>query len=449
MKYKSTEVKVPVKNQFMDGTLYVPDENGEKLPGVVIFHGRGSQKGRYMDRAEELAKAGFITLVFSFRGCGESNGDFKEQTPAMGYEDALAGYDFLVSQTRVDKDNIGVWGGSFGGYMAAFITKDRPVHSLILAAPALYKNEWWDTVLESLPEDVSQEYRNGEDFSDNNAIKTIEEYRGPILLIRHEQDDVCPKHQTKAFLSHAKKASLKDEKEIKGLGHRLVEESHREESNKITVDWFKNTLTDKSKLAVSTYEKITDIYTKQYFDDLSDTPYIDKFLEQLPEGGSILDVGCGPGQFAKYMMDKGFQITGIDFSNEMLSTAKKKVPEGKFQHADMRNLDFKEENFDGLLVAYSLIHIPSDDIPKTLEGFYRVLKPVGFIEIIAQKGEADKVVDEPFLPSEKMFFNFFTKERLEGFLKNSGFEVTYQLETESQDPDSASDTVIYTIAKKK
>lgn len=284
MKFKSTEVKVPVKDQFMDGTLYVPEAGEEKLPGVVIFHGRGSQKGRYMDRAEELAQAGFITLVFSFRGCGESDGNFKDQTPAMGYEDALAGYDFLVSQPHVDKDNVGVWGGSFGGYMAAFITKDRPVHSLILAAPALYKNEWWDTVLESLPEDVSQEYRNGEDFSDNNAIKTIEEYRGPILLIRHEQDDVCPKHQTKAFLNSAKNATLKKEKEIKGLGHRLTEEKHRAESNKITVSWFKQTLMKRSKnnevaltdvileLHVPDFETIKKFYGKLGFEVVWEKP---------------------------------------------------------------------------------------------------------------------------------------------------------------------------------
>ena len=65
-------------------------------------------------------------------------------------------------------------------------------------------------------------------------------------------------------------------------------------------------------------------------------------------------------------MDKGFQVIGIDYSNEMLGTARNKVPDGSFRHMDMRELDFEEESFDGLLVAYSLIHIPSEDIPKTL-----------------------------------------------------------------------------------
>jgi ubiquinone/menaquinone biosynthesis C-methylase UbiE len=115
----------------------------------------------------------------------------------------------------------------------------------------------------------------------------------------------------------------------------------------------------------------------------------------------------------------------------------------------MRSLDFADHSFDGLLVAYSLIHIPSVEIPKTLTGFNRVLKPGGYIEIIAQKGKTDIIIDEPFMPSEKMFFNFFSKEKLKKFLEEAGFEIEYQREAKSPDPEVGSDTIIYTIAKKK
>lgn len=205
---------------------------------------------------------------------------------------------------------------------------------------------------------------------------------------------------------------------------------------------------DKNKVAITTYEKIADIYSKQYFDDLTDSPYIDKFLEKLPRMGEIIDVGSGPGQFSQYMAQKGFGVVGIDYSKEMLEIAKQKVPNIQFQYMDMRNLEFDEASFDGLLSAYSLIHISTEEIPNTLKGFYKVLKPGGFLEIIAQKGEPDKTIDEPFMPSEKMFFNFFTKERLINYLNEAGFQITYQLEAASQDPDSVSDKVIYTIAQK-
>ncbi len=205
---------------------------------------------------------------------------------------------------------------------------------------------------------------------------------------------------------------------------------------------------DKSKLAVDTYNKIADIYTKQYSDDFSDSKYIDKFLDYLPDGASILDIGSGPGQFSKYMADKGFKVLGIDYSEKMISIARKKMKGIEFRRMDMRKLDFKDNFFDGALASYSLIHIPSEDIPETLKGFYRILKSSGYIEIIAQKGEPDKIIDEPFMPAEKMFFNFFTKKRISDYLKDAGFVVVFQEETKSPDPNSVGNKIIYTIARK-
>lgn len=207
-------------------------------------------------------------------------------------------------------------------------------------------------------------------------------------------------------------------------------------------------LTDVSKVTANTYGKIAGMYTKQYFSDLIDIPYIDEFLKLLSPKAKILDVGCGPGQFTKHMLEKGFDVTGVDYSEEMLNQARKMVPDGKFKFMDMRHLEFDDASFDGLLVSYSLIHIPSSEIPETLKGFKRVLKSGGYMEIIAQKGESDRLVDEPFMPDEKMFFNFFSKERLSGFLTDAGFKVVCQKEGTLQDAESASDTSIYTIARK-
>lgn len=205
---------------------------------------------------------------------------------------------------------------------------------------------------------------------------------------------------------------------------------------------------DKSKLAVDTYEKIAGKYAQQYFDDMADVPYIDKFLEKLPINGRILDVGSGPGQFAKHMTEKGFEVIGVDFSKEIVEIAKSKVPNVEFRHMDMRELDFTDNSFDGVFSAYSLIHISSEEVPATLLGFHRVLKAGGFVEIAVQKGEADKIIDEPFMPSEKMFFNFFTEERIANYLKEAGFTIESQEIMSIVDAETMSDKVIYTIARK-
>ena len=62
---------------------------------------------------------------------------------------------------------------------------------------------------QSLSEKETQAYRDGDDFSDNKAIKSITSYKEPLLIVQHELDEICPKKQTDVFVNSAKLASPK------------------------------------------------------------------------------------------------------------------------------------------------------------------------------------------------------------------------------------------------
>ena len=224
----------------IDGTIYFPEGKG-KFPGVVIYHGLGSRKDRYTDRAQVLAKNGIVTLNFSFRGCGKSGGDFKVQTVRNGMQDALSGFYHLTSYTEIDKEKIGVYGGSCGGYLAALITEKRPVKSLILSAPAIYKDEWWDRSAESIAYETSEYRHSGENFN-TKAITAIKNYPGSLLVIKHEKDEVIPERVTNAYFNQATSVQKKKMHVIKNAKHSLHDQKFRNESNKITAEWFKETL---------------------------------------------------------------------------------------------------------------------------------------------------------------------------------------------------------------
>ena len=67
--------------------------------------------------------------------------------------------------------------------------------------------------------------------------------------------------------------------------------------------------------------------------------YVDKILEDLPPRAKILDLGCGTGNpIAKYIVQRGYCVTGVDQSEKMLEIAKNVVPEAKFIHGDMLNI---------------------------------------------------------------------------------------------------------------
>jgi len=74
---------------------------------------------------------------------------------------------------------------------------------------------------------------------------------------------------------------------------------------------------------------------------------IDKLLADIAKQSRLLEVGCGTGHWSRYFSDKGFEVTGIDRSPEMIKIAgQKHIPNSRFEIADGRNLSFEDESFD-------------------------------------------------------------------------------------------------------
>lgn len=236
-------VSIPVKSENLSGLLYIPkDIESKKLPSIVIFHGRGSSKKRYEDRGIALAEKGFLTLIFDFRGCGDSDGKFSEQTIEMGFEDAVAGYEFLKKHFLCDTNKFGVLGGSFGGYQAALLSGKYPIKSLILAAPAIYQDEWWNIVPEDMDPERKGLYRQQSGFEQTKAIAAIRKYPGKILVIEHEKDEVIPHRVTEAYYQNAIKAKLRKKKTIPHAPHALHDQPYINQSIGIVAQWFMETL---------------------------------------------------------------------------------------------------------------------------------------------------------------------------------------------------------------
>ena len=183
-------------------------------------------------------------------------------------------------------------------------------------------------------------------------------------------------------------------------------------------------MTDKSTQAAETYNSISKEYAET-FSEPSD--HIDEFLAAVSKGRKILDAGCGPGVDSKYMVEKGFEVIGLDLSSQMIQLARKKSPGTKFLLADLREIDFEDGSFDGLLASYSLIHVPKKDAPRTLSAFFEVLKPGGVACIGIQEGTSSEVfLPEPLKPDQKMFLNVMSAEELKELMQTAGFENAFE-----------------------
>ena len=128
-----------------------------------------------------------------------------------------------------------------------------------------------------------------------------------------------------------------------------------------------------------TYDKIATWFNQHRSRELFEKSWLDKATRYLKQNARILDLGCGMGEpIAQYFIKAGFDVTGIDGSEELIILAKKRLPKGNFIKADMRGLNLNE-NFDMIIAWHSLFHLPQDDQRDMFKTFALHLKPEGVL----------------------------------------------------------------------
>ncbi len=199
----------------------------------------------------------------------------------------------------------------------------------------------------------------------------------------------------------------------------------------------------------STYNTIAEDWVKDHSNDTWWQEGTDTFLSFLPKGASILDVGCGAGVKTAYLSMKGYQATGVDFSEKMIEIAKRNLPGIEFNVLDMYELDTYRKVFDGVFAQASLLHIPKARVMEVLEKMKNTLHPGGCLYVAVKSstddGITEKVVRENDYGYEyERFFSFFSLAELRDYVKRLDMTMLWENNT-----DRSKAAWIQIIAKKK
>ena len=176
------------------------------------------------------------------------------------------------------------------------------------------------------------------------------------------------------------------------------------------------------------YDRVAAAYARHYATELRNKPFdrelLSRFVAATKDSGDVCDMGCGPGQIARYLRDAGLaQAFGLDLSPQMVEQARQLNPDISFQVGNMLALPLEDRSLAGIAAFYAIVNIAPDLLPPVFGEMWRVLQPNGRLLLSFHIG--DQVVHpEEFLGHRiSMDFFLFQPTAIVKQIESAGFAV--------------------------
>jgi dipeptidyl aminopeptidase/acylaminoacyl peptidase len=193
-------------------------EQGKEYPVVLYIHGgpHSAYGEGWFDEFHNLTGAGMFVLFTNPRGSSGYGADFTYSTRGRwgleDYEDLMKAVDIVIERPDVDPDRLGVTGGSYGGFMTAWITT-RTARFKAAQADRMISNwfSWYGTSeAQSLTEFefYGKPWDNPELYWDLSPIKHVGNVKTPTLIVQSEEDHRTPMTDAEQWFMSLKKQGV-------------------------------------------------------------------------------------------------------------------------------------------------------------------------------------------------------------------------------------------------
>lgn len=246
--------------------IYKPDiEEGKKYPAIVLAPGGpgGRLLWDFFAFAQMVASEGFVLISPHIRG---SYGYGKEFRDLINFDigggdakDYIYSKKYLETLDYVYKNRIGIYGGSYGGYMT-YLQLTKYADANWAAGVAYVGITSWKTMYDAgmhnyknFVESLFGTYEeNKELWEDRSPLNFVEHIKAPILMIQAVNDPRCPIRESRQFrdkmLQLDKKEGVDFEYvEIGGEGHILSGQEARLRYDKLVLEFFTKVLKQSNK----------------------------------------------------------------------------------------------------------------------------------------------------------------------------------------------------------
>lgn len=153
-------------------------------------------------------------------------------------------------------------------------------------------------------------------------------------------------------------------------------------------------------------------------------------------GGQVGDLGCGTGRVTAHLHSLGVDVFGIDLSREMITVARHRYPDLRFDEGRLAELDLKDNSLVGAVAWYSIIHTPPALLPPVFAEFARVLAPGGHLLLAFQIGDNElRHITQGYGHTVSLDAYRLSPEYITEQLKTAGLVTTAQLVRQPEAPE--------------
>lgn len=164
---------------------------------------------------------------------------------------------------------------------------------------------------------------------------------------------------------------------------------------------------------LTVYASQADAYASLTDEGAKIDPLVQRFIKGVPEGGRVLDIGCGPGASAGRMAAAGLLTEAWDLVPEMLELAK------RFDGVVTRQAGFGDligaDVYDGIWANFSMLHAPRSEWPSHLHAIATALRPNGLFHIGTKLGTGE---DRDTIGR---MYTYVSEDELDALLRAAGF----------------------------
>ncbi len=202
-------------------------------------------------------------------------------------------------------------------------------------------------------------------------------------------------------------------------------------------------------ITIHAYNRNADKYANKFTNFES---YKEKILlfqkNYIPRHSYILDIGCGPGNNAKILLeqDESHKITGIDLSAEMINIAKDIAPQCKFKVQDIREIN-PDQKYDAIIASFCIVHLSDNETNTLIPKISKMLKENGSLYLSYMEGNKSGFETTSF-SDDDIYFNYFKRDDIIKLLSENSIETIEITSGSYQEQDGSITEDVFIFARK-